>query len=159
MSPHPSRLTPRGFFVTGTNTGVGKTLMACALLHAFANTGKRVIGMKPVAAGATRGADGRINDDVTLLRAAGNINAAPELINPYSFERAIAPHLAAELEGVTIDLATIVAAFEQLAASANLVIVEGVGGFCVPLNNSEDSADLAVRLDLPIILVVGMRLG
>ena len=152
-------MTPHGFFVTGTDTGVGKTLIACALLHALARQGKRVIGMKPVAAGAVRSARGLINDDAALLRAASNVDAPLALVNPYCFEPPVAPHLAAEQADVVIDLATIVAAYRELAAIADIVIVEGVGGFRVPLNRSEDSADLAQRLGLPVILVVGLRLG
>jgi dethiobiotin synthetase len=159
MTPHASRPTPRSFFVTGTDTGVGKTLVCCALLYGFAALGKSVIGMKPVAAGAIRSADGMVNDDVALLRAASNVEAPPQLVNPYCFEPPIAPHLAAEHAGAAIELATIVSAYRQLAALADIVIVEGVGGFCVPLNREEDGADLAQRLGLPVILVVGLRLG
>ena len=159
MTPHASRPTPHGFFVTGTDTGVGKTLVCCALLYGFAALGKSVIGMKPVAAGAIRSADGLVNDDVALLRAASNVEAPPQLVNPYCFEPPIAPHLAAEQAGVAIDIATIANAYRQLAAVADIVIVEGVGGFCVPLNHNEDSADLAQRLGLPVILVIGLRLG
>ena len=159
MTPHVSRLTPHGFFVTGTDTGVGKTLVCCALLYGFAALGKSVIGMKPVASGAVRSADGLVNGDVSLLRAASNVEAPPQLVNPYCFEPPIAPHLAAEQAGAAIDLATIVSAYRQLAAVADIVIVEGVGGFCVPLNHNEDSADLAQRLGLPVILVIGLRLG
>ena len=155
----PRRLPPQGYFVTGTDTGVGKTLLACALLHAYARQGKRVVGMKPVAAGAVRGDQGWINDDVTRLRAASNVDAPLALVNPYCFEPPIAPHVAAEQAGVAIDLGHIAQAFAELAAAANVVIVEGVGGFCVPLNRRDDSADLAEHLGLPIILVVGMRLG
>lgn len=159
MTPHASRPTPHGFFVTGTDTGVGKTLVCCALLYGFAALGKSVIGMKPVAAGAIRSADGLVNDDVALLRAASNVEAPPQLVNPYCFEPPIAPHLAAEQAGAAIDFATIANAYRQLAAVADIVIVEGVGGFCVPLNHNEDSADLAQRLGLPVILVIGLRLG
>jgi dethiobiotin synthetase len=159
MTPHASRLTSHGFFITGTDTGVGKTLMTCALLHAYAGQGRRVVGMKPVAAGAIRGPGGLINEDVAKLRAASNVDAALQLINPYCFEAPIAPHLAAGQAGVVIELATIVSAFDQLADSADVVLVEGVGGFRVPLNRREDSADLARCLGLPVILVVGMRLG
>ncbi len=159
MTPPAARPSPRGFFIAGTDTGVGKTLLACALLHAYAGQGRRVVGMKPVAAGAVRSPGGLINEDVAMLRAASNIDAALTLINPYCFEAPIAPHLAAEQAGVVIELATIASAFEQLAASADLVLVEGVGGFRVPLNRGEDSADLAQCLGLPVILVVGMRLG
>jgi dethiobiotin synthetase len=159
MTPHASRPTPRSFFVTGTDTGVGKTLVCCALLYGFAALGKSVIGMKPVAAGAVRSANGMVNDDVALLQAASNVEAPPQLVNPYCFEPPIAPHLAAEQAGAAIKLAAIVSAYRQLAALADIVIVEGVGGFCVPLNRDEDSADLAQRLGLPVILVVGLRLG
>jgi dethiobiotin synthetase len=159
MTSHASRPTPHGFFVTGTDTGVGKTLVCCALLYGFAALGKSVIGMKPVAAGAIRSADELVNDDVALLRAASNVEAPPQLVNPYCFESPIAPHLAAEQAGAAIDLATIVSAYRQLAAVADIVIVEGVGGFCVPLNHNEDSAELAQRLGLPVILVIGLRLG
>ncbi len=159
MTPDAARLLPRGFFVTGTDTGVGKTLMACALLHGFAQQGRRVAGMKPVACGVVRSATGLVNEDVALLRAAGNVEAPLQLVNPYCFEPPIAPHLAAEQAGVTIDLTHIAQAFERIAAAADVVVVEGVGGFCVPLNHSEDSADLAQYLGLPVILVVGMRLG
>ena len=159
MTPAAAHPSPRGFFITGTDTGVGKTLVCCALLHGFRARGKSVIGMKPVAAGAVRGPEGLINEDVVRLRAASNVDAALKLINPYCFEAPIAPHLAAEQAGVVIELSTIASAFRQLAAAADLVLVEGVGGFCVPLNRGEDSADLARCLGLPVILVVGMRLG
>jgi len=159
LAPHASPLTPHGFFITGTDTGVGKTLVACALLHALAGAGRRAVGMKPVAAGATRSAEGLMNDDVRLLRAAGNVSAALRLVNPYCFEPAVAPHIAAAQAGITIDLVDITHAFAQLAAAADVVIVEGAGGFCVPLNGREDAADLAQALGLPVIMVVGVRLG
>ena len=150
---------PRGFFVTGTDTGVGKTLVACALLNAFASAGGRVAGMKPVAAGAELTAEGLINADVRLLRGASSVTAPLALVNPYCFEPAVAPHIAAEQAGVAIDLERVAQAFAQLTAIADVVIVEGVGGFCVPLNRDEDAADLARKLGLPVILVVGLRLG
>ena len=144
------------YFVTGTDTGVGKTLISCALLHGFSAQGKRVVGMKPVAAGL---ADDGMHEDVRRLRAAGNVRADLEQVNPYCFAAAVAPHLAAQFVGVIIDLVRIVESFTELSAQADEVIVEGAGGFAVPLNAIQDSADLVVRLDLPIILVVGMRLG
>ena len=159
MTTADLRLASHGFFVTGTDTGVGKTLIACALLHAYAAAGKRVVGMKPVAAGAERSAEGLLNADVRLLRSAGSVDASLALMNPYCFEPPVAPHIAAEQAGVVIDLKRIGQAFAQLAAAADVVIVEGVGGFCVPLNGKEDTADLAQHLALPVILVVGMRLG
>jgi dethiobiotin synthetase len=144
------------WFITGTDTEVGKTFVACALLHALRQTGLSAIGMKPVAAGLD--AEGK-NDDVEQLIAASSLLAPRDLINPYVFAAAVAPHIAAADEGRTIELARIVAAFEQLRTLADAVLVEGVGGFCVPLGADFDTADLAVALDLPIILVVGMRLG
>lgn len=144
------------YFITGTDTGVGKTLISCALLHGFSAQGKRVAGMKPVAAGC---ADGDIHEDVRQLCAASNVPASPGQLNPYCFAPAVAPHLAAQFSGVTIDFAHIVESFAGLAGRADVVIVEGAGGFVVPLNAGQDSADLAVQLGLPIILVVGMRLG
>jgi dethiobiotin synthetase len=151
--------TPHGLFVTGTDTGVGKTLVACALLHALAASGRRVAGMKPVAAGAHAAEHGLINDDVEQLIAASNVSASRALINPYSFAPAVAPHIAARAAGVTIELASVIGAARQLAERADFIVVEGVGGFCVPLNAAEDTADLARGLGLPVLLVVGMRLG
>lgn len=144
------------YFITGTDTNVGKTLIACALLHGFAAQGKRVVGMKPVAAGYV---DDGINEDVRQLRAASNVLASLGQINPYCFAPAAAPHLAAQFAGVNINLERIVHSFTELAGQSDVVIVEGAGGFVVPLNEHEDSADLVVQLGLPIILVVGMRLG
>ncbi len=149
----------RGFFVTGTDTGVGKTLAACALLHAFAGQGQRVVGMKPVAAGCMQTPQGLRNDDVEALFAASNIKAPRTLVNPYALMPPIAPHIAAQEAGSEINLASIQEAFNQLGDLADVVVVEGVGGFRVPLNSLEDSADLVQRLGLPVILVVGMRLG
>ena len=144
------------YFVTGTDTHVGKTLISCALLHGFAAQGKRVVGMKPVAAGCN--ADGQ-NEDVMQLRAASNMEVGHELTNPYGFLPAIAPHLAAQQAGINIELPHILEAYQKLAAQADVVIVEGVGGLCVPLNTQLDSADMLKALGLPVILVVGIRLG
>lgn len=145
----------RGFFVTGTDTGVGKTLVACTLLRAFARTGKSVVGMKPIAAGRE---GGRIADVEALARAS-TVSAGPQIVNPYAFEPAIAPHIAAELVGSEIDLEPIARAYEELSRLAEVVVVEGAGGFLVPLNSYQTGADLAMRLGLPMVLVVGMRLG
>lgn len=150
---------PRGVFVTGTDTDVGKTLIACALLHAWRAAGKTAIGMKPVAAGCEIQAQSLICGDVTMLRQASSVQAPHELVNPYAFEPSVAPHIAAEEAGVAIDLERIHAAFLKLAKYADIVVVEGAGGFRVPLNLNEDSADLARKLSLPVVLVVGMRLG
>ncbi len=144
------------YFVTGTDTHVGKTLISCALLHGFATRGKRVVGMKPIAAGCNN--DGQ-NEDVLQLRAASNVEVSYELTNPYCFLPAIAPHLGAQQAGIEIQLPRIVTAYQKLAAQADVVIVEGVGGLCVPLNAQQDSADMLKALGLPVILVVGIRLG
>ena len=144
------------YFVTGTDTGVGKTLISCALLHAFAALGKSVAGMKPVAAGCDE--DG-LNEDVKKLRAATNVFASLGQINPYSFIHPIAPHIAAHHAGVSINLDRILESFNELTSQAEVVIVEGAGGFQIPLNETQDSTDLAISLGIPVILVVGMRLG
>lgn len=147
------------FFVTGTDTEVGKTHVSCLLLKQYAAQGLKVIGMKPIAAGCEL-VDGEwINDDVQQLIAVSNVTAPLDLINPYRFKEPIAPHLAAEKAGVTIQIDTIVDAFKQLSTMADVVIVEGAGGFLVPLNGDNDMADLAIALGVSTILVVGMRLG
>lgn len=143
-------------FITGTDTEVGKTFVTCALLLALKQRGIRAIGMKPVAAGTDE--RGR-NDDVEALLAASSVRAARELVNPCLFAAPIAPHIAAQETGRPIDLAHIVGCFRQLEQQADAVLVEGVGGFCVPLGERVDAADLAEQLALPVILVVGMRLG
>jgi dethiobiotin synthetase len=152
----PKPTSSPAWFITGTDTEVGKTFIACALLHALRNQGRTALGMKPVAAGLD--VEGK-NEDVEQLIAASSITAPRQLINPYAFNAAVAPHIAAAEEGITIELAQIVSAFKQLSGLADAVLVEGVGGFCVPLGPVSDTADLAVALDLPVILVVGLRLG
>jgi dethiobiotin synthetase len=146
----------QAFFITGTDTGIGKTFVTCALLTAAANRGLTAVGMKPVAAGVD--ANGQ-HGDVEQLVAASSVDAAPELVNPYCFAEAVAPHLSATAEDRPIDPDQIVDALRQLEAQADLVLVEGIGGFRVPLGDTFDSADMAVRLGLPVIMVVGMRLG
>ncbi|MBS0586685.1 MAG: dethiobiotin synthase [Proteobacteria bacterium] len=145
----------QGYFVTGTDTGAGKTTISCALLRAFAAQGKKVVGMKPVVAGSE---NGRWHD-VEQLIAASNINAAREHINPYAFDPPVSPHIAAQQAGIGIDLSVIQRAYQALSNQADVVIVEGAGGFLVPLNAQQTGADLARALNLPVILVVGMRLG
>lgn len=149
----------QAYFVTGTDTGVGKTLVAAALLHAFAGRGVAAVGMKPVAAGCERIAGGLRCEDVDRLRAAGNVAAPPELINPYALVPPVAPHIAAEQASEEICLETIAGSFLRLREMAEVVVVEGVGGFMVPLNSQQDTADLAEMLGLPVVLVVGLRLG
>lgn len=144
------------YFLTGTDTEIGKTFVTCALLHRASLDGLKAVGLKPVAAGTDTA--GR-NDDVEAIRAASNVELAREIINPYCFAPAVAPHIAAAESGVTIEFGVIRASCDDARKRADLVIVEGVGGFCVPLGNQGSAADLAVELGLPVILVVGMRLG
>lgn len=144
-----------GFFVAGTDTGVGKTLVAAALLRRFGALGLRAAGMKPVAAGCEHGR----NDDVEALLAAGMRGLERNLVCPYLFETPIAPHIAAAEAGVKIDLSVIEIAFRQLQSQADVVVVEGVGGFRVPLDERQDAGAIPKRLGLPVIVVVGLRLG
>jgi dethiobiotin synthetase len=147
------------YFITGTDTDVGKTYIASALVQHFCQQGLQAVGMKPVAAGAEL-VDGRLlNSDVTELIKAGNVDADLALINPYVFAPAIAPHIAAEQAGIRVLLDNIKQSFDVLQTKADVVVVEGAGGFRVPINRQETMADLAVKLNLPIILVVGVRLG
>jgi dethiobiotin synthetase len=149
----------RGLFVAGTDTGVGKTRVACLLLRGYAARGERVLGMKPVAAGARASRAGLRNEDVELLRAASNVEARREHVNPYCFAPAIGPHIAAAEAGTSIHLETIVRAYAALERLADRVIVEGAGGFMVPLGPQLNFCDVTRALALPIVLVVGMRLG
>ncbi len=151
--------TSRAWFLTGTDTEIGKTFTTCALLHAARRQGLTALGMKPVAAGAEWLNGEWVNEDAARLRAAGSFDPGLAAINPYCLQQPVAPHIAAAVEGVDLDPARIVAGFEALRARAEVVIVEGVGGFRVPLGPDWDSADLARALGLPVILVVGMRLG
>lgn len=149
----------QSYFITGTDTNVGKTYIASALLRHFAETGS-VIGMKPIASGCELNDAGELeNEDVVALVTASTVKAPLEVINPYRFAPAIAPHIAAEQAGVEVTLDTIVQAYQHLNTLADTVIVEGAGGFLVPINQKQTFADVAQALDLPIILVVGMRLG
>jgi len=149
-------MSARGLFVTGTDTGVGKTRVAVALIHALRAQGLRVAAMKPVSAGSVSGG---LNEDVVALLQASNVTADVCDVNPYAFAEPVAPHIAAQQAGVRIDLDKIADAYSRLAAAADMVVVEGAGGWRVPLNEREDMADLAQRLGLPIVLVVGLRLG
>ena len=149
----------KSVFITGTDTGVGKTRVSCALMRQLIAQGYRVAGMKPVASGAHYHAGKLVNEDVQHLMATANVAVPYESINPYCFETAIAPHIAAQQAGVTISLDVIDRAYQQLAAVADVVVVEGVGGWAVPINATQTMADVAVMLNLPVIMVVGMRLG
>lgn len=144
------------YFLTGTDTEIGKTHIACALLERARQLGLRATGLKPVAAGIE--ADGE-NDDVRRIRRASNVALPDPIRNPYCFAPPIAPHLAAAQAGIEIDFARIAASLSNARQQADFVVVEGAGGFCIPLGPDQTSADLAVALQLPVILVVGLRLG
>lgn len=148
-----------GLFVTGTDTGVGKTLVSAALVDAFVLCERKVAVMKPVASGCAMTPQGLVNEDASILISQSNVAADYRLINPYAFEPAIAPHLAAAEAGVMINLDHILDCYQRLSTHADIVIVEGAGGWQVPLGEQVDSAELARRLGLPVVLVVGMRLG
>lgn len=147
------------FFITGTDTGVGKTLVAAALLRALREAGHRVAGMKPVAAGAMAGPEGPANDDALLLQAESSARHPYADVNPWLFEPAIAPHIAAAEAGIAIDLSRVASAHARLAASAGVVLAEGAGGFLVPLDAHRSFAEIPVLLRMDVILVVGLRLG
>jgi dethiobiotin synthetase len=148
-----------GIFVTGTDTGVGKTLISTALLKIFAASGKSVVGMKPVAAGALLRDEVPYWEDVEALLAASNVTAPLAAVNPYALNAPLAPHIAAQREGIVIALGRIAAAYGELTRVADVVVVEGAGGFKVPLNERIDMSAIPVALGLPVILVVGLRLG
>jgi len=154
-------MNAQGYFITGTDTEIGKTFVSCALLATLARQGVRAVGMKPISAGTELVAGQKVNEDVAQLIAhsAPQNDADHALINPYLFDEPIAPHIAAAKSNRQIDIDHILACYAELARRHEAVIVEGVGGFCVPLGPTHDTALLAQRLGLPVILVVGMRLG
>lgn len=149
----------QSYFITGTDTDVGKTRVATALLAAFNARGFSTAAMKPVSAGCTPTPDGLRNDDALLLQLQASLRMPYDEVNPYAFAAAMAPHLAAQQAGVAIDLAHLREVYERIAARADVVIVEGAGGWQVPLSLHTTMADLAKLLNLPVILVVGLRLG
>jgi len=149
----------RGFFVTGTDTEVGKTVVSTGIVHALAAHGLRVAAMKPVASGGEHTTDGLRNDDALQLMTAATVRADYAQVNPYCFEPAIAPHLAAAEAGAVIEAEFILRATAALAMLAEALVVEGVGGWRVPLSDTFDVSELARRLGLPVVLVVGLRLG
>jgi dethiobiotin synthetase len=153
-------VSARGIFVTGTDTGVGKTLIACALTRALSQAGHRVSVMKPVASGSLRTAEGLRNADALALMEAAALR--PELygeVNPYCFEPPISPHIAAEESKIVVDIGLIQAKMHRLCADADWIVVEGAGGWLAPLNAHQTMSDLARALSLPALLVVGLKLG
>jgi len=152
-------MTAASFFVTGTDTGVGKTLISAALTRALVARGLRVAVMKPVASGSGPTAEGPRNSDALTLMAAANVPAPYEVVNPYCFLPPISPHIAAREAGVSIDLTLLRSRFDSLALASDCVVVEGAGGWLAPISDTASMADLAAALSLPVLLVVGLRLG
>jgi dethiobiotin synthetase len=149
----------RDYFVTGTDTGVGKTLVTAALLRRLRESGLKVAGMKPVAAGSLAGPEGPANDDALVLQAESSERHPYATVNPWLFGPPIAPHIAADEAGISIDTTRITAAFETLRAAADVVLAEGAGGFLVPLDARRSFAEIPTLLGMDVILVVGLRLG
>ena len=146
-------------FVTGTDTGVGKTLITATMLNALGRLQLKAVGMKPVAAGTLIRDGVQWNEDVALLAEQSNVDIDPRLTTSYLLNEPCAPHVAAKLQDVTITPSVLVSAYQQVSAQAEAVVVEGVGGFRVPLTDEFDTADFSVALGLDVILVVGLRLG
>lgn len=146
-------------FVTGTDTEVGKTRISVALIELLQQQGKRLACMKPIASGCEQTAQGLRNDDALALIEQADVELDYDTVNPYAFEPAIAPHIAAQQADVKIDLNLIKQMFNKIESKADAVIVEGAGGWLVPLNERQTMADLAITLALPIVLVVDIRLG
>lgn len=149
----------QGYFVTGTDTDVGKTLISAALIYSLLKETERVSGMKPVASGSIETGHGLKNEDADLLLEASNVDADYDLICPYRFLPPIAPHIAAQEQGTVISIDHILKCYRRLQACSDTVVVEGVGGWQVPLDENKSMSDLAIELDLPVIIVVGVRLG
>lgn len=149
----------RGLFVTATDTGAGKTVVSCLLLRALAAQGLRAAGMKPVASGCRDTVEGLRSDDAEFLIAAANVPVDYAMVNPYALREATSPDLAARAQDVNIEIENIAACYRQLAEQADHVVVEGVGGWFVPINHRQTMADVVRALELPVILVVNLRLG
>lgn len=149
----------KGFFITGTDTDVGKTRIAAGLLHVLAAHGLTTAAMKPVSAGCHNTVYGLCNDDALCLQRHATLALPYEQVNPYAYAAAIAPHIAAAQTGHAIDIPHIKKLFDDMAQRVDTVIVEGAGGWLVPINDHETMANVAQALALPVILVVGMRLG
>ncbi len=149
----------KGFFITGTDTDVGKTTIALGLMAALQQQGLSVVAMKPISAGCTKTTTGLRNNDAVQLMQQASLELPYDMVNPYAFEAAIAPHIAAAQNNTTMHIEPLCRAYEKIAAQADVVIVEGAGGWQVPLNENETMADLATALGLPVINIVGLRLG
>lgn len=156
---HGAKGKLRGVFVTGTDTEVGKTWVTLGIMSNLQETGLRVIGMKPVASGSASTPDGLRNDDAERILAQGSMNLSYEEVNPIALEPPVAPHIAARAAGTDISIDRLVSAYRALEMRADCCVVEGVGGWLVPLNDRESLADLVSRLGIPVVMVVAIRLG
>jgi len=152
-------MATRGYFVTGTDTGIGKTRISVALLHLLRSRGLRAIGMKPIASGCVMTEQGWRNEDALQLRSASDPRPDYELVNPFALPEATAPTIAARRSGIRVELPSLVAAYRALQAQADAVVVEGVGGWLAPLAEGLEQSDLVRALHLDVVLVVGLRLG
>jgi dethiobiotin synthetase len=162
MSKLTSKLTSKlnGFFVTGTDTEVGKTLVSGALILKLREQGIKAIGFKPVVAGTYLDSEGLTrNEDIETLRLASNLGSLKLSLCPYVLDQPAAPHLVAKHQGLKLEMGVITEAFQEVQKHADYVVVEGAGGLLIPLNENEDLSDFAQAIDLPVILVVGMQLG
>jgi dethiobiotin synthetase len=149
-----------GFFVTGTDTEVGKTLVSGALILKLRELGKEAVGFKPVVAGTYQGQNGQpLNEDLETLRITSNLQQGQLSLCPYVLDTPAAPHLVAKRKGICLELETMLKAYKYLQQQKGCVVVEGAGGFLVPLNDQKDLGDFAQQIQLPVILVVGMKLG
>lgn len=152
-------MSARGIFITGTDTDVGKTVVACALVRGLRALDRRVAVMKPVASGAARTPQGLRNADALALIAAAGSDLPYERVNPYCFEPPVSPHIAAKEAGIDVDTPRIKQDYDTLAAASDWVVVEGAGGWFAPINDHQTMADLAWALSIPALLVVGVKLG
>jgi len=154
-----SKAEPQGYFITGTDTGSGKTVASVMLLQALKKNGRKVCGMKPVASGCLKMNDSLVSDDAVQLMKHSSIRPAYELVNPVALQTPCSPNIAAELEGLPVDIEKIVLAYKEISRQADIIVVEGVGGWFTPVFGTSGMEVLVTRLQLSVILVVGLRLG
>jgi dethiobiotin synthetase len=149
----------QGYFITGTDTNIGKSTVTASLLYGATKRGLQVAGMKPVATGCMESNDGLRNEDAELMMQYSNVDLAYELVNPYAFEPPVSPHLAAKRQNEEIQISTIMDAYHKICEQSDWIIVEGVGGWMVPINETEFVEDIAKAMQLPLLFVIGTRLG
>jgi dethiobiotin synthetase len=147
------------YFITGTDTGIGKTFITCALLSFFQSKNLKVVGIKPISAGVQNFNNQKLNEDVFLLKKYSNIELDYKEINYYSFDKPVSPHIVAGLENCSIDFDLIKDNIKKIQTKADIVLIEGAGGYEVPVDVGSRISDLITFIDVPVILVVGVRLG